>query len=131
MWPDPTSSPPSRTKPCARRSQDAKAWKARHIAQNGNVSLTVTIPKRIFFMPWIKIPAATITFSGKATIVSPSELDAEVIAPLYRGLADNDELMATSAVIVVEPEGDFVTYGVGVSLMEMRDTDKARGRVST
>jgi hypothetical protein len=36
--------------------------------------------------------------------------------------------IADSTVIVVEPVGEFVTYGVGVSLMEMRDTVKARGR---
>ena len=39
--------------------------------------------------------------------------------------------MAKSAVIEVEPVGDFITYGVGVSLMQMRDTELARGRVST
>jgi hypothetical protein len=27
-----------------------------------------------------------------------------------------------------EPEGQFVTYGLGVSLMRMRDTSAARGR---
>ena len=30
----------------------------------------------------------------------------------------------------VMPVGDFVTYGVGVSLMEMRHPDKARSRVA-
>jgi hypothetical protein len=29
---------------------------------------------------------------------------------------------------VVEPVGELITYGVGVALMEMRDTVKARGR---
>ncbi len=62
------------------------AWKTRHVAQNGHVSLTVTIPKRIPLMPWIKIPAATITFAGEATVRSPDELDKQVLAPLYRGL---------------------------------------------
>jgi len=26
------------------------------------------------------------------------------------------------------PEGEFVTYGIGVRLIEMRDPNKARGR---
>jgi len=107
------------------------AWKTRHIAQNRHVSLTVTIPKRIPLMPWIKIPAATITFAGEATVRSPDELDKQVLAPLYRGLEGDSAHMENSAIIEVEPVGDFVTYGVGVSLMQMRDTELARGRVST
>jgi hypothetical protein len=35
----------------------------------------------------------------------------------------------TSCLIEVVPEGEFVTYGVGVSLQKMRDPDLARGRV--
>lgn len=112
-------------------STQKDAWKTRHVAQNGHVSLTVTIAKRIALMPWIKIPAATITFSGKAKVLSPSDLDADVLKPLYRGLANDADLLAKSAIIEVDPVGDFVTYGVGVSLMQMRDTDLARGRVST
>ena len=107
------------------------AWKTRHVAQNGHVSLTVTIAKRIALMPWIKIPAATITFSGTAKVLSPNDLDADVLKPLYRGLANDADLLAKSAIIEVEPMGDFVTYGVGVSLMQMRDTDLARGRAGT
>ena len=107
------------------------AWKTRHIAQNGHVSLTVTIAKRIALMPWIKIPAATITFSGMAKVLSPNELDADVLKPLYRGLANDADLLAKSAVIEVAPVGDFVTYGIGVSLMQMRDTDLAQGRAGT
>ena len=34
-------------------------WKTKHIAQNGDVSMTIAIPKRVPLMPWIKIPAAT------------------------------------------------------------------------
>ncbi|HSG16436.1 MAG TPA: hypothetical protein VLE70_08950 [Anaerolineae bacterium] len=30
---------------------------------------------------------------------------------------------------MVTPKKEFVTYGVGVSLMQMRDTKMARGRV--
>ena len=46
------------------------AWKVKHVSANPNVSLTVAIPKSIPFMPWIKIPAATITFQGTATVLT-------------------------------------------------------------
>jgi len=42
------------------------SFKARNVARNPHVSLTVTVEKRIPFLPWIKIPAATITFQGLA-----------------------------------------------------------------
>jgi hypothetical protein len=36
--------------------------------------------------------------------------------------------MKESCVIEVVPKGDFITYGVGISLMEMRNPELARGR---
>jgi len=105
------------------------AWKVRHIAQNPHVSITIPIPKRIPFMPWIKIPAATITFSGTAAIHALDGIDPKVLQALFRGLQDQEETQATAVVIEVEPAGDCITYGVGVSLQGMRDTVNARGRV--
>ena len=61
------------------------SWKARHTQNNPNVSLTVPIAKRIPFLPWIKIPAATITFSGKALVLAPKDVSADVKYALLRG----------------------------------------------
>jgi uncharacterized pyridoxamine 5'-phosphate oxidase family protein len=104
------------------------AWKARHTRKNPHVSITVPIAKRIPFLPWIKIPAATITFAGKAEVLAPDKVDKEVLFSLLRGLAEDEERLATMCVIEIEPVGDFITYGVGVRMMEMRDTTKACGR---
>ena len=102
------------------------AWKVRHLAQNPHVSLTVAIPKRVPLMPWIKVPAATITFAGTATVVPAKELDPASTRLLFR--VDNGPELESASAIIVEPTGEFVTYGIGVSLMAMRDTVKARGR---
>ena len=51
-------------------SSQKQAWKVRHITQNPHVSLTIPIAKRIPLLPWIKIPAATITFSGQGSILT-------------------------------------------------------------
>ena len=75
------------------------------------------------------MPAATITFAGTASVIPAKEADPEILRVLYRGLAVDAAALEKACVIIVEPEGDFVTYGIGVSLMEMRDTVKARGRV--
>lgn len=105
-----------------------ESWKARHIRSNPHVSLTIPIAKRIPFLPWIKIPAATITFSGVAQVMSAGQVGDEVKRYLLRGI-ETPELLASMCVIEVEPVGYFITYGVGVPLMQMRDTEKARGRV--
>ena len=103
-------------------------WKARHAQTNPNVSITVPITKRIPVMPWIKIPAATITFSGKANVLKPENVGNDVLRALFRGLETDKEKLATMSMIEVEPVGDFITYGVGIPLMEMRHPEKARGR---
>jgi hypothetical protein len=103
-------------------------WKVRHISHNPHVSLTVPIAKRIPFLPWIKIPAATITFSGQACVQSAGGVRKEILNSLLRGLDMDAETLATLCVLEVQPVGDFVTYGVGVPLMTMRHPDQARGR---
>lgn len=104
------------------------AWKTKHIARNPHVSLTIPIAKRIPFLPWIKIPAATITFAGVAALLDPREIKADVLKKLYRGLERDETVLAESCIIEVTPQGDFITYGVGIPLMQMRFPEKARGR---
>lgn len=104
------------------------AWKVKHIERNPGVSLTIPITKRIPLMPWIKIPAATITLSGTANVRENDEVKPAIFAKLYRGMVVEDAAKAASCIIEVIPERDFLTYGVGVSLMEMRDPTKAMGR---
>ena len=111
-------------------SSQKQAWKVKHITQNPHVSLTVPIAKRIPLLPWIKIPSATITFSGEANILNFADITEEVIQKLFRGLELTESEKADMSIIEVTPVGDFVTYGVGVKLMEMRDREKARGRVA-
>jgi hypothetical protein len=108
-----------------------REWKARHIAGNPSVSVTVPIPKRVPLMPWIKVPAATITFTGVAETIPAADLPSDVSDALLHGLevADGGERGALVG-IGVEPTGDFVTYGVGVSVLGMRDTELARGRAA-
>lgn len=100
------------------------AWKTRHIAGNSHVSMTIAIAKRIPLLPWIKIPAATITFSGTAEILEKGEVGADLLEKLYRHEDGRDQWCA----IEVTPQEDFITYGVGIPLTQMRFPEKARGR---
>jgi hypothetical protein len=107
-----------------------RAWKAKHLAANASVGVTVPIAKRIPFVPWVKIPAATVTFSGEAELVPLAAMPEHVRDALLRGLEITDGGDHGSIVgVSVRPRGDFVTYGVGVSLAAMRDTEYAQGRV--
>lgn len=103
-------------------------WKARHVAANPHVSLTIPICKRIPIMPWVKIPAATITFAGGARVIPAGEAVPDLRRAVFRQMADDPQAVAESCLIKVTPRGEFVTYGVGVSLMQMRDPEQARGR---
>lgn len=104
------------------------AWKVRHIIGNPHISITIPIAKRIPFLPWIKIPAATITFSGTARILPTHDTPPDILEAVFRGLASDSEVMVGSCLIEVIPQKDFVTYGVGVPLLQMRHPEKARGR---
>ena len=103
------------------------SWKAKHIARNPGVSLTVCIPKRVPFLPFIPIPAATITCHGDARVLDPAQAPPKAVHALFRGLEEMPEARKT-CIIELSPKGDFVTYGVGVSLLTMRKTQAARGR---
>lgn len=100
------------------------AWKVKHIERNPRVSVTAAIPKRVPLMPWIKIPAATITFSGTAKILEKQDVGGELLEKLYR----HDEGRDGWCAIEVTPTKDFITYGVGVSLLTMRSPEKSRSR---
>ena len=100
------------------------AWKTKHIAHNRQVSLTVPIARRVPLMPWIKVPATTITFSGTAKILEREEIRVGLLQKLYRHEEGRDEWCA----IEVTPQKDFITYGVGISLLQMRFPQRSRGR---
>ena len=101
-------------------------WKTRHISKNPNVSLTILIPKRVPLLPWVEIPDATITFSGTARILDKADVNKHVLEKLYR----HEEGRNGWCAIEVTPRKDFITYGVGVSLLTMRFPEKSRARVT-
>ena len=89
---------------------ETAAWKTRHLQRNPSISVTVPVPTWASRIPGLNMPPATITMSGK--------------------LEPRDELMAASSVVEVTPAGDFLTYGIGVSLRTMLRPKEAGGRVS-
>jgi hypothetical protein len=107
---------------------ETNTWKTRHVLQNPKVSMTIPIAKRIPLMPWIKIPAATVTFPGTARIIPAWEASEDILKTVFRKLIVDPDILSRTCIIEVTPEKEFVTYGIGIPLMQMRHPDKARGR---
>jgi len=111
-------------------STKTDAWSTRHIQKNPHVSMTIPIAKRIPFMPWIKIPQATITFSGAAKVFEAKNVENEILHALLHGLESNPSELDILSVFEIEPKGEFVTYGIGIPLIKMSNPKMARGRTS-
>lgn len=104
------------------------SWKARHIAVDGRVSVTVTVRRGGVMSLLMPIPPATISFHGNA-VVHPA--GSPEVGPLLEQLGSllPAERRTSAAIIEIVPDGAFVTYGIGVSLSKMRDPAAARARV--
>ncbi len=109
-------------------SSDRATWKVRHIAANPKVSMTVTVPKRVPFLPFIKVPAATITFQGEAELLEIGDIDSSVFARLPRGKERDPAVLESTTIIRIIPRGQFVTYGIAMPITQMRKHEEAHGR---
>ena len=65
-----------------------------------------------------------------ARLLPPQDGPADLLHEIYQGRESDTDLIAGTCLIEVIPEKDFITYGIGVSLMTMGDPDQARGRVA-
>ena len=104
------------------------SWKARHVAVDGRVSLTVPVHRGGVAALVMPIPPATVSFHGRA-IVHPA--GSPEVGPLLDELGSllPAERRTSAAIIEIVPEGAFVTYGIDISLAKMRDAVSARARV--
>ena len=107
---------------------ETTAWKTRHLERNPSISITVLVPTWASRIPGLKMPPATITMSGTARVLSRDEVMPDIAEELMGKLEPRDELMEASSVVEVTPAGDFLTYGVGVSLKTMLRPKDASGR---
>lgn len=105
------------------------SWKARHIAVSGRVSVTVPVRRGGILSLLVPIPPATISFHGAVTVRAGGAVE---IGSLPGRLARQlpAERRVSSAIIEIQPEGRFVTYGIGVPLLRMRHPDASRAKVA-
>jgi Pyridoxamine 5'-phosphate oxidase len=104
------------------------SWKAKHVAARGRVAVTVPVRRGGLLSLVAAIPPATISFQG-AAIVHPAG------SPRARSLLKElgslipAERQAFGSVLEVVPEGEFLTYALGVPLRKMLDPAAAQARV--
>ena len=106
----------------------ADGWKAREIVSGKDVAVTVPVRRGGILSLLVPIPPATITFHARATVHPAGSLDIGSVSKDLERLVP-EARKAGSCIIELVPEGRFLTYGIGVSLMDMRDPAVAIARV--
>ncbi len=66
---------------------------------------------------------------GEATAHNVEEIPQEIQKTLLRGLELDQKEVSRLCIMKVNPRGDFLTYGVGVSLLTVRYPEKSQGRI--
>jgi hypothetical protein len=103
-------------------------WKARHIAANGHVAVTVPVRRGGIMSLVLPIPPATVSFHASAILYTARSPQGQAVLTKMARLIPAGR-RTTGRIVEIIPEGWFVTYGIGVSLLQMRDPGVARARV--
>ena len=106
----------------------ADSWKARHIAASGRVAVTVPVRRGGLLALLFPIPPATISFHGAAVVHPAGPVAGHAVPERFASLLP-PERQASSCLLEIVPEGQFLVYGLGVSLTRMRSPAAARARV--
>ncbi len=104
------------------------SFKARHVAADPHVAVTVPVRRGGLLALAMPIPPATVSFHGTAAVHLPGSAEADRIMPRLGRLLP-EEHAGEVAVLEITPVDDFLLYGVGTPLLQMRDPKRARDRV--
>jgi hypothetical protein len=104
------------------------SWKARHIAASKLVSVTIPVHRGGILALVAPIPPATISFHAQGIVHAAGSVRIESLSKELESLLPADR-RDMAVVIELIPEGRFLTYGVGVSLMDMRKPELAEAVV--
>ncbi|MHA1868247.1 MAG: pyridoxamine 5'-phosphate oxidase family protein [Candidatus Heimdallarchaeaceae archaeon] len=99
--------------------------KTKNIQFNDNVSITIPLYRNLFYK-LIPAPPAEIHFKAKAQIVSKKDEKAREVLKEIIKFEEKTGTTEESIWIKVTPGRKIATYGLGVKLLDMRKTEKAR-----
>jgi hypothetical protein len=106
----------------------ADSWKARHIATSRRVAVTVPVRRGGVLSLFFLIPPATVSFHGTAIVHPPGPAQEPAVPKQLASLLPA-ERRASCCIIEILPEDQFLTYGLGISLAQMRNPSSAQARV--
>lgn len=96
------------------------SWKAKDIVRSGRIAVVVPVRRGGILSLVFPIPPATISFHGAAVVHQPNERETSSLLQQLGSLLPAER--RTSAVLIeIVPEDGFLTYGIGVSLRNMRN----------
>jgi pyridoxamine 5'-phosphate oxidase-like protein len=106
----------------------ADSWKARQISTGDEVAVTVPIRRGGLLSLVAPIPPATVSFHATATVhpagsVSIEKVPKKLVSQLPK------ERRSAGCLLELAPEGNFLTYGLGVSLQAMAKPEAALAHV--
>jgi hypothetical protein len=104
------------------------SWKARQIEDGRKISVTVPVRRGGLLSLLLPIPPATISFRARAIVHPAGTLDVRSVSKKLESLVPK-ERRAVATILELVPEGTFLTFGIGVSLMEMADPVAAQAHV--
>jgi hypothetical protein len=105
-----------------------ESWKARHIAASKRVSVTVPVHRGGILALVAPIPPATISFHAQGIVHPAGSVRIDSLSKELESLLPR-EGRDMAVLIELIPEGRFVTYGVGVPLMDMQKPELAKAVV--
>jgi len=95
----------------------ADSWKARQISDGDEVAVTVPIRRGGVLSLGAPIPPATVSFHARATVHPAGSVSIESVSKKLASLLPRER--ATGSLLELVPFGNFLTYGLGVSLQAM------------
>lgn len=107
----------------------ADGWKAHDLHTGDEVAVTIPVRRGGLLSLVFPIPPATISFHARVTVHEPGSVRPEMVPPDLARLLPTHE-WGSSVLLELAPDGAFLTYGIGVSLLDLRRPELARGRVA-
>jgi hypothetical protein len=94
------------------------SWKARQISDGDEVAVTVPIRRGGMLSLVAPIPPATVSFHTRAKVHPAGSVSIESVSKKLASLLPKNQA-AAGCLIELVPDGNFLAYGVGVSLRDL------------
>jgi len=94
------------------------SWKARQISDGDEVAVTVPIRRGGMLSLVAPIPPATVSFHARATVHPPGSVSIESVSKKLASMLPQNHA-AVGCLLELVPDGNFLAYGLGVTLRDM------------